>query len=57
MPIATTINDSEVVLVLLHAKPIDLVKDIVVVDAEVIIHVSIQRIILFFSNVVNIIYK
>ena len=38
MPITTTLNDSEV---LPRAEPIDLVEDIVVVDAKVIIHVSI----------------
>ena len=41
MPIATKVNDSEVALALRHAEPIDLVEDIVVVDAKVIIHVSI----------------
>ena len=41
MPNATKVNDSEVALALRHAEPIDLVEDIVVVDAKVIIHVSI----------------
>ena len=41
MPIATKVNDSEVALVLPRAEPINLVEDIVVVDAKVIMHVSI----------------
>ena len=41
MPIATKVYDSEVALVLPRTEPIDLVEDIVVVDAKVIINVSI----------------
>ena len=54
LPIATTLNDSEV---LPRAEPIDLVEDIVVVDAKVIIHVSMQMNDYLFLNVVNIIHK
>ena len=54
MPITTTFNDSEV---LPRAEPIDLVEDIAVVDAKVIIHVSMQMNDYLFLNVVNIIHK
>ena len=57
MPNATKVNDSEVALALRHAEPIDLVEDIVVVDAKVIIHVSMQMNDYLFLNVVNIIHK
>ena len=42
MPIATAINDSEVASVPPVDESIDLADDIVVVDAKVIIHASIQ---------------